>query len=61
VPARPKDLAEAIELAEHRLADGLNHVGELGVTIADLGVVGQAYRRAAGERASRPPRGSRAR
>jgi class 3 adenylate cyclase len=39
---------QALELAEHRLADGLNHVGELGVTIGDLGVVGQAYTRGVG-------------
>ena len=36
---------QALELAEHRLADGLNEVGQLGVTIGDLGVVGQAYTR----------------
>jgi adenylate cyclase len=38
----------ALELAEHRLADGLNQVGQLGVTIGDLGVVGQAYTRGVG-------------
>jgi class 3 adenylate cyclase len=39
---------QALELAEHRLADGLTHVGQLGVTIGDLGVVGQAYTRGVG-------------
>lgn len=39
---------EALELAEQRLAAGLNHVGTLGVTIGDLGVVGQAYTRGVG-------------
>jgi class 3 adenylate cyclase len=38
----------ALELAERRLADGLNEVGQLGVTIGDLGVVGQAYTRGVG-------------
>jgi class 3 adenylate cyclase len=38
----------ALELAERRLADGLTHVGQLGVTIGDLGVVGQAYTRGVG-------------
>jgi class 3 adenylate cyclase len=39
---------QALELAEHRLSDGLSHVGQLGVTIGDLGVVGQAYTRGVG-------------
>jgi class 3 adenylate cyclase len=39
---------QALELAEHRLAGGLTHVGQLGVTIGDLGVVGQAYTRGVG-------------
>jgi class 3 adenylate cyclase len=39
---------QALELAEHRLAGGLSHVGQLGVTIGDLGVVGQAYTRGVG-------------
>jgi class 3 adenylate cyclase len=39
---------QALELAEHRLADGLTNVGALGVTIGDLGVVGQAYTRGVG-------------
>ena len=39
---------EALELAEQRLAAGLTHVGQLGVTIGDLGVVGQAYTRGVG-------------
>jgi adenylate cyclase len=39
---------QALELAEHRLAGGLNQVGQLGVTIGDLGVVGQAYTRGVG-------------
>jgi class 3 adenylate cyclase len=39
---------QALELAEHSLAGGLHHVGQLGVTIGDLGVVGQAYARGVG-------------
>jgi class 3 adenylate cyclase len=39
---------QALELAEQRLADGLTHVGQLGVTIGDLGVAGQAYTRGVG-------------
>jgi adenylate cyclase len=39
---------QALELAEHRLSGGLSHVGQLGVTIGDLGVVGQAYTRGVG-------------
>jgi class 3 adenylate cyclase len=34
---------QALEHAERRLAEGLNQVGQLGVTMGDLGIVGQAY------------------
>jgi class 3 adenylate cyclase len=39
---------QALELAAHRLSGGLSQVGQLGVTIGDLGVVGQAYTRGVG-------------